>query len=58
MELSLIGWNAGGLLVYMTIVFGIAYKRKRLDTVDAAWGGAFVVAAWMVAGLELSFELY
>jgi steroid 5-alpha reductase family enzyme len=56
MNLALIAWNAAGLLVYMTVIFVIAYKRKRLDTVDAAWGGAFVVAAWMVAGLEPSFR--
>lgn len=42
------------MLVYMTIAFGIGYRRKRLDTVDGAWGGAFVIAAWMVAGLEPS----
>lgn len=47
-----ITWNAVGLLVYMTVIFGVAYKRKRLDTVDGAWGGAFVVAATMVAGLQ------
>lgn len=52
MNAALIGWNAAALLLYMTVVFVIAYKRKRLDTVDIAWGGAFVVAAAMVAGLE------
>lgn len=52
MNIALIAWNAAALLMYMTIVFAIAYKRKRLDTVDVAWGGAFVVAAAMVAGLE------
>lgn len=45
-------WNAIALVAYMTIIFGVAYRRKRLDTVDAAWGGAFVVAATMVAGLQ------
>lgn len=45
-------WNAIALLIYMTIIFGVAYRRKRLNTVDAAWGGAFVVAATMVAGLQ------
>ena len=44
--------NAVALLVYMTAIFGVAYYRKRLDTVDAAWGGAFVVAATMVAGIQ------
>lgn len=32
-------------LVYITIVFGVAMKLKRLDVVDIAWGGAFIVAA-------------
>lgn len=53
---TLLAWNAIGLLVYMTVIFAIAYRRKRLDTVDAAWGGAFVVAATMVAGLEPSLR--
>ena len=52
-----IGWlllaNAIGLLIYMSVVFAIARRRKRLDTVDIAWGGGFVVAAWLTAGLEL-----
>lgn len=52
MNAALIAWNAAALLIYMSVVFAIAYKRKRLDTVDAAWGGGFVVAAWLVAGLE------
>jgi steroid 5-alpha reductase family enzyme len=51
---ALFAWNAAALLVYMTTVFLIAYHRKRLDTVDAAWGGGFVVVAWLVAGLEPS----
>lgn len=49
----LILWGALALLVYMSIAFGVAYQRKRLDTVDAAWGGGFVVVAWLVAGLNL-----
>jgi steroid 5-alpha reductase family enzyme len=52
MNAALIAWNAGALLIYMSLVFAIAYKRKRLDTVDVAWGGGFVVVAWLVAGLE------
>lgn len=52
MNIALIGWNAAALLVYMCVVFTIARFRNRLDTVDIAWGGAFVVAAAMVAGLE------
>jgi steroid 5-alpha reductase family enzyme len=30
----------------------VAWRRKRLDTVDAAYGGGFVVAAMLVAGQE------
>lgn len=56
MNLALIAWNAGALVLYMTVCFAIAYRRKRLNTVDAAWGGGFVVAAWLVAGLELQFR--
>ncbi len=33
------------VLVYITIVFGVAWKKNRLDIVDIAWGGAFIVAA-------------
>lgn len=50
--LTLLAWNAIALFIFMTIIFAVAYRRKRLDTVDAAWGGAFVVAGTMVAGLE------
>ena len=33
----------------MSLWFIVAYARKRLDTVDTAWGLGFVVAAWAVA---------
>lgn len=49
----LILWSALALLVYMTAAFAVAYQRKRLDVVDAAWGGGFVVVAWLIAGLNL-----
>jgi steroid 5-alpha reductase family enzyme len=42
--------NAIGLVVYMTVFFLVARARKRLDTVDTAWGGGFVVASVLVAG--------
>lgn len=32
----------------MTVWFFVAKSRKRLDTVDSAWGSAFMVAAWSV----------
>jgi steroid 5-alpha reductase family enzyme len=56
MNLALIGWNAVALFLYMSAVFVLAYRCKKLNTVDIAWGGGFVVAAWLVAGLELSWR--
>ncbi len=35
----------GSVLVYISIVFSIAWSRRRLDIVDIAWGGGFIVAA-------------
>lgn len=32
--------------LFMSLVYVIAYRRKRLDTVDIAWGLGFVVVAW------------
>lgn len=52
MNIALFGWVAAALLVYMVAAFAVAYKRKRLDTVDIAWGGAYLVAASLIAGLE------
>jgi steroid 5-alpha reductase family enzyme len=40
--------NALVLLVFMTIVFWVAKAKDRIDTVDSAWGLAFIVAAWSV----------
>lgn len=33
------------VLIYISIVFVIAWSKKRLDIVDIAWGGGFIVAA-------------
>ncbi|MFZ2836080.1 MAG: DUF1295 domain-containing protein [Candidatus Saccharimonadales bacterium] len=33
------------VLVYVTVIFGIAWKIGRLDIIDVAWGGAFIVIA-------------
>jgi len=38
--------NAVLIFVYMTAFFFAAKVRKRLDTVDIAWGLGFVVVAW------------
>jgi steroid 5-alpha reductase family enzyme len=46
--------NAGLLFVYMTSWFIAARLRKRLDTVDIAWGLGFVVVAWVSALLRHS----
>jgi steroid 5-alpha reductase family enzyme len=40
--------NALVLFVFMTLIFVIARARDRLDTVDSAWGLAYIVAAWAV----------
>lgn len=40
--------NAGLLFAYMTLAFGVARARRRLDTVDTAWGMGFVLVAWTV----------
>jgi steroid 5-alpha reductase family enzyme len=37
------------LLVYMSIWFAVAKARKQLNYVDVAWGGGFVIIAWVVA---------
>lgn len=39
------------LLAYFSLVFVLAWIKKRLDIVDIAWGGAFILAA--VTGLFL-----
>jgi steroid 5-alpha reductase family enzyme len=33
------------ILLYMTIWFVVGYRRRRLDTVDTAWGGGFILLA-------------
>lgn len=32
-------------LTYITIIFGVAMHKKRLDIVDVAWSGTFIVVA-------------
>lgn len=38
--------NAVLIFLYMSLWFAVAYHRKRLDTVDIAWGPGFVVVGW------------
>jgi steroid 5-alpha reductase family enzyme len=33
-------------LVFITLAYAIALKRRRLDTVDIAWGLGFMIVAW------------
>lgn len=33
------------VIIYVTTVFSIAWKIGRIDIIDAAWGGAFIVIA-------------
>jgi steroid 5-alpha reductase family enzyme len=47
--------NAIAILLYMTGWFVVARARKRLDTVDNAWGGGYFVMAWVVAALHHSW---
>lgn len=44
--------NALLLLAYMTSFFLVAKLRKRLDTVDIAWGLGFVLIAWSTFALH------
>lgn len=41
-DLLMIG---GCIFAYMTVIFAVAWRLKRIDIVDSAWGGAFVVIA-------------
>ena len=45
--------NAVSIIVFMTAMFFLAKQRGRLDTVDLAWGPAFVIAASLVAGYDV-----
>lgn len=45
---QILGVNALLLLAYMSLWFCVARYRRRLDTVDTAWGLGFVVVAWSV----------
>jgi steroid 5-alpha reductase family enzyme len=47
--------NAAAVLVYMTVWFVVARARKRLDTVDNAWGGGYFVMAWVVVAIQRSW---
>ncbi|HEY5442103.1 MAG TPA: DUF1295 domain-containing protein [Candidatus Saccharimonadales bacterium] len=40
--------SAAVLLIYMTLGYALARTRRRMDTVDTAWGLGFVLIAWLV----------
>ncbi len=46
MVIRILAVNAVLLSAYMTAWFVVARARRRLDTVDTAWGLGFVLAAW------------
>ncbi|HET9174254.1 MAG TPA: DUF1295 domain-containing protein [Candidatus Saccharimonadales bacterium] len=46
-------WNALFLLLLMSTAFVVARQRKRLDTVDTAWGLAYIVPASLALGFQL-----
>ncbi len=46
MDWAVISINGSLLFVYMTLAFLVAYVRRRLDTVDVAWGIGFILVAW------------
>lgn len=48
--------NIALMLVYMSIWFVIAKTRKRLDTVDIAWGLGFILVAWSTVIQSPSFH--
>jgi len=48
--------NVGLVLAYMTAWFLVAKSRKRIDTVDRAWGLGFVLVAWATLAQSPSFH--
>jgi len=44
------------IVLYMSVWFMAARQRQRLDTVDSAWGGGFVLLAWAVYVQQLSWR--
>lgn len=39
------GWTALGVLVFGSVAFVVAQRRRRLDIADVAWGGGLITAA-------------
>ena len=49
MAINLIFVNIVAMLVYMSLWFLVGWRRKKLNTVDVAWGSGFAIIAWLVA---------
>lgn len=56
MVMRLIGINLVAALLYMSLWFVAARKRRRLDTVDSAWGGGFALIAWVTVWQAASWR--
>ena len=54
--LALFGINIAVMVLYMSLWFSRSYRLKRLDVVDTAWGGGFIVVA--LTSLLLSRHVY
>ena len=39
-------------IIYMSLWFFVGRWRKKLNTVDVAWGSAFALIAWLVVWQE------
>lgn len=49
---DLLIYSVTAALIYMSIWFLVGVWRKKLNTVDVAWGSAFAIIAWLVAWQE------
>jgi steroid 5-alpha reductase family enzyme len=49
MIVELILWALVTSLLYMSLWFLVGRWRKKLNTVDVAWGSGFAIIAWLVA---------
>lgn len=48
MSLTIFLINILLVFIFMSLAFLVAYRRKRIDTVDISWGLGFIVIAWSV----------
>lgn len=45
---TLILYNLLAMVAYMSLWFLVGWRRKKLNTVDVAWGSGFAILAWLV----------